>query len=93
MATHTLTKASPSQEFTMANDGDVQVIISNECSFNGNAYFQLELESEVATVFLPILETRTSHPYAKIFTFKAGKLKLVANNFGDEDSLIVDIQL
>jgi len=92
MATHTLTKAAPTQEFILANDGDVQVIISDDSVFTSLAKFSLEYETDAATVFIAVPGTDTVEPYSRIYTFKAGKIQLTLEEGNDETSVTVDIK-
>lgn len=91
MATHTLTKASPTQVFNHASDGDLQVIISQDSTFAG-ATFSLEYETATATVYIPIPATSTDKPSSNLYTFKAGNIKLKVSNASDNTSVVADIR-
>jgi hypothetical protein len=92
MATHTLTIANPSQEITLSTDGDVQVIISDDSDFSG-AIFRIEYETDTSGVYIPIGHSRTTVEYSRIYTFKAGKIKLtLVGNPSAASLLVVDVK-
>lgn len=94
MATYTLNNANPEEVFTLGADGEIQVLISDDTRFNGNAYFQLEYETAVADTYIPVPDTRTSDPYSRIYKFKAGKIKARLNSTSatDDTTVVVDVK-
>lgn len=94
MTTSTLTSGNLSDDFVITNDGDIQVIISNASVFAG-AIFRIEYEADGA-VFIPIEESRTTEAYSRIYTFKAGtiRLALIGNpDTGDSTTnIVVDVK-
>lgn len=95
MTTVTLTSSQPEVVFNLPEDGDVQVLLSDDSSFAG-AIFRLEYETDTPSTYFPIPDTRTTEPYSRIYSFKSGNLKLsLAGNPDSGDGIteiLVDIK-
>ncbi len=92
MSTFNLTGSNLSEDFVIATDGDIQVLISNDSAFEG-ASFHLEYETDVGGVFIPVPATSTRDAYSRIYTFKAGNLRLqLAGNPTAETNVVVDVK-
>jgi hypothetical protein len=92
MATVTLTKANPTAVFEVVADGDVQVIISSKSNFTGLAVFSLQYETVTPGTYIPVPDTASAFPYARIYTFKAGNLKLTLEGANSVNTVKVDIK-
>lgn len=95
MATSTLTSGNLSDEIVIVSDSDVQVLISDDSVFAG-AIFRIEYETITPGIFIPVDNTRTSKAYSRIYTFKAGKIKvaLIGNpDTGDGvTNVVIDVK-
>jgi hypothetical protein len=91
MATITLTKVAPSSVFVMDADGDAQVIISSDSVFTGLAVFRMEVETATPGTYIPIPDTQTVVPYARIYTFKAGNIRLSLVGADSDNTVTIDI--
>ena len=95
MTTFTLTNANRTEDFTVAVDGDVQVIISEDSVFSG-AIFRIKYETDSGGVFIPIAESRATEPHSRIYRFKAGDIRLALIGNPDEGdtptNIVVDVK-
>ncbi len=92
MATHTLTQASPQQDFILLSDGDVQVFISTDSVFTSFSKFEILYETDTPGTFIPVPGTDTTIPYSRVYTFKAGTLRLNLAGANAKTSVTVDIK-
>lgn len=93
MAVYTLTQASPeSADFTLAADGDIEVVIARESNWHPSNAKVFILVETTPNNFITVPQTEFSRPDKGTYSFKAGKFRFRLEGASEHASVTLSVK-